>query len=148
MPSPTVVSFTSGAGPEGYTTLNATMFGTARARADAANVLPYLAGRGGLVARAFPDRTVAWARVGSVQLAVVLGVALVLGVIAGLCVPRLPRGVPRRDMSMWGWVAVLTADGLLDETHGRGAGVVDRHSEVEEVEKVFGGEKVRYTSLM
>lgn len=144
MPSPTVVSFTSGAGPEGYTALSGKLFGEVRARTDAGNVLPFLAGRARLAARAYPDQAIAWARVSHVPLAAMLGAALVLGLLAGAAVPRLPNGAPRRGTGMWGWVAVITADGLLEDARGKGVGMLERGMEVEEVEKAMGNVKVRY----
>jgi hypothetical protein len=143
VPSPTVVSFTSGAGPEGYTALDAARFGQVRARADAGNVLPFLAGSGQLVARQYEDETLATTRVEGVQLVVALGIVLLLGWVAGLAVPALPGGVPRREFGMWGWVAVLVGDGLVgkETVEGRAVG---REMEVEEVEKRMGDVRVRY----
>jgi hypothetical protein len=141
VPSPTVVSFTDGSGPEGYTSLSASQFGEARALADAANVLPFLAGTGKIVARAYDDTTQAYVTVGTAPLIVALGVALVLGILAGVLTPRLPLEIPRREFGMYSWLAVLHGDSLLREMRSN---ELERGMDVRDVAKRVGSIKVRY----
>jgi hypothetical protein len=71
---------------------------------------------------------------------------LVLGLIAGLCVPTLPQGKPRRGVDLISWIAALEGDGLQIENEGAGKGrwELERGEEVEEVDKGYGDGKVRY----
>ena len=72
----------------------------------------------------------------------------VLGITAGLCVPTLPQGKPRRGVDLISWIAALEGDGLQIEKDGEDIGKVNwelqRGEEVEEVEKDYGNGKVRY----
>jgi hypothetical protein len=73
---------------------------------------------------------------------------LVLGLVAGLCVPTLPQGKPRRGVDLISWIAALEGDGLQIEKNGKGAGKgkweLERGEEVEDVDRGYGDGKVRY----
>ncbi|KAF9645600.1 hypothetical protein BDM02DRAFT_490337 [Thelephora ganbajun] len=107
VPSPTAVSFTEGAGPEGYIELSPDRFAVIRARVDAANVLPYLAGSGPVVAQSYPDRTLAYVTFKQWQLIGLPMLILILGIIGELFVPTLPLNVPRRGFGVYSWLALL-----------------------------------------
>lgn len=90
------------------------------------------------------------------MLAAVLSL-LMLGCIAGMCVPVLPRGVPRRGVDLISWVTALEGDGLGveqrlelkggtedSEETGRMKWVLQEGAEVEDVDRWYGDRKVRY----
>lgn len=101
------VSFTDGAGPQGYLQLSASRVATVRGETDASNVLPFLVGSATIAAQSFPDQTVAYVHFVPWQLATTLAGILVIGVIAGLFVPVLPMSVPRRGFGLYSWLTVL-----------------------------------------
>ena len=111
------VSFTEGSGPEGYIELSPDRFAVIRARVDAANVLPYLAGSGNIVAQSYSDQTLAYVRYAQWQLIGLPMMVLLLGLIGELFVPRLPFNVPRRGFGLYSWLALfqseVRAPGLL-----------------------------------
>ncbi|KAL0949830.1 hypothetical protein HGRIS_009865 [Hohenbuehelia grisea] len=141
VPSPTVVSFTGGEGPEGYIELSETFFAEARARADASNVLPYFAGTGSILARSYPDRIMSSSHMNTPMTIGLLAIALALGLIAALFVPRLPLGVPRRGFELYSWVAALQGDDVAAEMNRAG---VRKNMELRDVEKRLGDLRFRY----
>ncbi|KAG9077655.1 hypothetical protein FRC06_008785, partial [Ceratobasidium sp. 370] len=56
VPNPTLVSFTNGSGPLGYTKLDAARVANMLAKSDSQHLLPYLAGSQPIVARSYPDK--------------------------------------------------------------------------------------------
>ncbi|KAG8737957.1 hypothetical protein FRC10_007471 [Ceratobasidium sp. 414] len=58
VPNPTLVSFTNGSGPLGYTKLDAERVADAIAKSDSQHLLPYLAGSQSIVARSYPDKLI------------------------------------------------------------------------------------------
>jgi len=140
-PTPTTVSFTGDVGPEGYTELSPQFYADVRGKFEASNVLPFLSGTGPIVVRAYKDVVLASASFNPYILGGVLGIALVLGALAGLFVPALPFDIPRRGFGLFSRVAVL---------HGRELeGVfwqdnVNRHMDLDELEKTFGEERVHF----
>ena len=101
------VSFTDGAGPEGYIELSPDRFAVIRARVDAANVLPFLAGSGYIVAQSYPDQTLAYVRYIQWQLIGLPMLVLLLGVFGELFVPKLPLDIPRRGFGVYSWLALF-----------------------------------------
>ncbi|KAF8883443.1 hypothetical protein BD779DRAFT_1802002 [Infundibulicybe gibba] len=131
VPSPTVISFTTGQGPNGYTELSPEAFAQARAQADASNVLPYFAGTGPVVARSYPDRVMSSAAIQPIEMAIALGAIFILGWVAGMFVPKLPLGVPRRGFELYSWLAAFHADELVGE---RGPGLA-RNMELADIQE-------------
>ncbi|KLO16745.1 hypothetical protein SCHPADRAFT_847669 [Schizopora paradoxa] len=115
VPSPMVVSFTSGNGPSGYTQLSPSLYAAARASADATNVLPFLAGTKQIVGRRYADLILANASVNMIFAVIALGVIFVVGIVAASCVPRLPFGVPQRGFDLFSWLTVLYGDNLSEQ---------------------------------
>ncbi|KAF9448401.1 hypothetical protein P691DRAFT_669523 [Macrolepiota fuliginosa MF-IS2] len=150
VPSPIAISYTTGQGAYGYTSLSASMFEKAKALADANNMLPYFAGSGSILARAYPDRVLASAYMDPKQMIIALGVIFVLGLVATLFVPRLPMGVPRRGFELYSWVAAFYADELVGAGLGGAQGhiglPIGRRMEIEEIEQRVGDVRFRYVS--
>jgi len=140
-PSPMTVSFTGNTGLDGYTELSPQIYADVRGKIDASNVLPFLSGTRPVVVRAYKDEFLASASFDRCTLGGVLGIVLLLGSLAGLFVPALPLGVPRRGFGLFSWVAVM---------HGRELGgefwqdKVDRHMDLNELEKTVGEERVHF----
>ncbi|TFK74366.1 hypothetical protein BDN72DRAFT_833278 [Pluteus cervinus] len=143
VPSPTIVSFTGGQGPVGYTELSPDFFGQARALADASNMLPYFAGSGLTVARVYPDKIIATAAVRNIEMIAVLVFVLLLGVMAGLFVPKLPLSVPRRGFEVFSWMAAFQADELLGERPDAG---LARNMELNDIQERVGELRFRYVA--
>ena len=104
---PQIVSFTEGTGLQGYVELSPDRFAAIRARADAVNVLPYLAGSGAVVAQSYRDETLAFATYKPWQLIALPILVWILGVIGELFVPALPLKVPRREFGVYSWLALF-----------------------------------------
>jgi len=85
----------------GYIELSSDRFALIRARVDAANVLPYLAGSGPVVAQSYPDQTLAYVTYVQWQLIGLLTLIMILGVIGELFVPTLPLDIPRRGFGVY-----------------------------------------------
>ena len=140
-PSPTTALFTGNIRPKDYTELSPQFYADVRGKVEALNALPVLSGTGPIVVRAHKDEVLASASFDPRVLCGVLGIALVLGVLAGLFVPALPFDIPRRGFGLFSWVAVL---------HGRELGgefwqdKVDRHMDLDELEKTLGEERVHF----
>ncbi|KAJ7087271.1 hypothetical protein B0H15DRAFT_843326 [Mycena belliarum] len=143
VPSPTLVSFSGGDGPYGYLELSHTSFGEARARADASNVLSYFAGSGQTVARCYTDRVISETKINTFNAVIVFGVVLVLGVLAGLFVPKLPMAVPRRGFELYSWIAAFYSNELVLDQIDQSEGMA-KQLDVEEIEKHMGDLKFRY----
>ena len=142
-PSLTTVSFTGNIGPKAYTELSPQIYANVRAKIDASNVLPFLSGTGPIVVRAYKDEDLASASFNPYILCGVLGIALVLGVLAGLFVPALPFDIPRRGFGLFSWLAVLQGRELEGEFL---QDKVDRHMDLDELEKTVGEGKVHFTT--
>ncbi|KAJ7047805.1 hypothetical protein C8F04DRAFT_1060170 [Mycena alexandri] len=144
VPSPTLVSFTGGQGPKGYLELSATYFAQARALADASNVLSYFAGSGQTVARSYVDSVLSKTRINTIECLVVLGIVLVLGVLAGLFVPRLPMSVPRRGFELYSWMAAFYSHELVLDEIDQSEAMVKR-MELSSIKKYLGDLRFRYS---
>ena len=140
-PSPTTVSFTGNIGLDGYTELSPQIYADVRGKVGASSVLPFLSGTRPIVVRAYKDEFLASASFHPHVLCGVLGVVLLLGALAGLFVPALPLGIPRRGFGLFSWVAVLYGRELGGEFLQDN---VNRHMDLDELEKTVGEEKVHF----
>jgi len=140
-PSPTTVSFTGNVGPEGYTELSPQFYADVRGKIDALNLLPYLSGTRPIVVRAYEDEVLASASFNRYVLGGVLGIALLLGALAGLFVPALPFDIPRRGFGFFSWVAVLHGQELGGEFWQDN---FDHHMDLKGLEKTLGEERVHF----
>jgi hypothetical protein len=70
-----------------------------------------------------------------------LGTVLVLGIVAGLCTPRLPRDVPRREFGLYSWLAAIHGDRFLQEI---GDGRLRPGMDIVTVEKAVANSNVVY----
>ena len=77
------------------------------AQASAVNTLPYLAGSGFVVAQSYEDEALAYTTYKLWQLASLLLLIWVLGVLGELFVPRLPLDIPRREFGVYSWLALF-----------------------------------------
>jgi len=140
-PDPTIISWTDGNGPWNYTTLSADYITNALGKADAAQLLPYLIGSQPILAYQYPDTTLAsaelllWPTIGTLM------VTLFLGFSAAFLVPRLPLSIPRRDFGVFTWLAAFEGDDLLHQAVKEG---LDRNMDLEELQRRYGSQKVRY----
>jgi len=141
VPSPMTVSFTGNVGPEGYTELSPQSYADVRGKADASNVLPFLSGTRPIVVRAYEDVVLASASFQPGILAGVLGGTLLLGTLAGFFVPALPFDIPRRGFGLFSWVAALRGQELGGEL---GQNIIDRHMDLNELEKTLGEKRVHF----
>ncbi|KAF4602487.1 hypothetical protein EYR40_005696 [Pleurotus pulmonarius] len=142
-PNPTVISYTNGQGPEGYTELSESFFADSRARADATHILAYLAGNGDTVARSYPDLVLSSASLNYMYMGIFVGATLVLGLAAGLFVPKLPLGIPKRGFEVYSWIAAFYGDDIAKEIKQAG---VDKHMELSELEKRLGHLKFHFAA--
>ncbi|KAJ8469557.1 hypothetical protein ONZ45_g16854 [Pleurotus djamor] len=142
-PNPTLTSFTTGSGPDGYTELSEEWFADARARADASNILAHLVGTGDLVARSYSDSVLSSASLNYIYMGVFSGVVLVLGLLASLFVPKLPLGVPKRGFELYSWVAALYGDDVATAIRSTGIG---KNMELNELERRLGDVKLRFAA--
>jgi len=76
------------------------------------------------------------------QLATVLGVSLLLGLIAAFFLPTLPLDVPRRGFGLFSWIAALQGQELMSDVNKHGVGKLE---ELEELEKNLGEKKVHFS---
>ncbi|GLB33273.1 hypothetical protein LshimejAT787_0101570 [Lyophyllum shimeji] len=143
VPSPTVVSFTDGKGSLGYTELSEKFFAQARGLADASNVLPYFAGSGKTLARRYNDRVLSSASVNPVYMGTYVAFILVVGLVAGFFVPKLPLDVPHRGFEVYSWIAAFHADELIGVGSNTG---IARNMELDEIEERMGDLKFRYVN--
>lgn len=140
VPSPTAVSFTEGAGPEGYIELSPDRFAVIRARVDAANVLPYLAGSGPLVAQSYEDQTLAYVTYKQWQLISLPVLVFILGIIGELFVPTLPLGIPRRGFGIYSWLALFQSQELRFEV----ADDLNKLMSLDELEEKLADKQVKF----
>lgn len=98
---------TNSTGAEGYTELSPDRLAVIRARATAANSLPYLAGSGLVVAQLYEDETLADTTYDQWQLIALLILILVLGIVGELFVPTLPLNIPQREFGVYSWLALF-----------------------------------------
>jgi hypothetical protein len=138
-----VISFTDGKGPLGYTELSETFFAQARGLADASNILPYFAGSGKTLARRYNDRVSSSASINPVYMGSYLAFILVVGLLAGFFVPKLPLDVPHRGFEVYSWIAAFHADELIGV--GRNTGIA-RNMELDEIERRMGDLRFRYVN--
>ncbi|KAK0205990.1 hypothetical protein DFS33DRAFT_1256607 [Desarmillaria ectypa] len=140
VPSPTLVSFTDGTGPYGYTELSVELFAQARAQADATNILPYFAGSADTLARQYPDLVLAYANIHVLHMVGLLITVLGVGVIAGLFVPTLPDHVPHRGFDIYSWLAAFRANELI----GTDTKDILKRMKTEDMAKQMGDSKIFY----
>jgi len=140
-PTPTTVSFTGNVRSKNYTELSPQFYADARGKIDASNLLPFLSGTGPIVVRVYKDEVLASASFNPYILGGVLGIALLLGALAGLFVPALPFDISRRGFGLFSWVAVLHGQELGGEFW---QDKVDRHMDLKELEKTLGEERVHF----
>ncbi|QRW13002.1 hypothetical protein RhiLY_12001 [Ceratobasidium sp. AG-Ba] len=141
VPNPTLVSFTNGSGPLGYTKLDPTRLAMSIAKSDSQHLLPYLAGSQPIVARSYPDKTVAYVKISQLWLGILLLIMLTLGYIAAIFVPRLPLGLPKRDFGVFSWLAAIEGDAIVGIPTG-----VGRYEHLAELKQRGKDVKVRYTA--
>jgi len=139
--SPTAVSFTGNVGPNNYSELSPRFYADVRGKADASYVLPFLSGSRPVVVRAYKDAVLASASFNPYILDGVLGIALLLGALAGLFVPALPFDVPRRGFGLFSWVAVLHGQELGGEVWQDN---VSCRMDLDELEKTLGEKRVHF----
>ncbi|KAG6816866.1 hypothetical protein H0H87_002187 [Tephrocybe sp. NHM501043] len=139
-----VVSYADGKGPLGYTELSAPYFAQARGLADASNMLPYFAGTGEILARRYSDRIISDTTLNPLFMSVYLAIIFLLGLLAGLFVPKLPLDIPHRGFEMYSWMAAFYADELIEI--GRISGI-QKKMELEEIAEQMGDLKFRYMDL-
>ncbi|KDQ11363.1 hypothetical protein BOTBODRAFT_93984, partial [Botryobasidium botryosum FD-172 SS1] len=98
-----LVDFTGNSGtldPRAYTKLSPSTMETVIGRWDSSWALPYLIGTGYVAAETHQDRIIGTGTVNKLYLGFVLGSILIVGVIADVCILRLPGGVPLRDFGV------------------------------------------------
>ena len=140
-PSPLTVSFTGDVGRKGYTELSPQFYADVRGKVDASNALPLLSGTRPIIVRAYKDVVLASASFNPYVLVGVLGIALLLGVLAGFFVPALPFDIPQRGFGMFSWVAVLHGQELGGEFWQDND---NRHVDLNELEKTLGEKRVYF----
>ncbi|KAG6901638.1 hypothetical protein C0995_009739 [Termitomyces sp. Mi166 len=143
VPSPTVVSYTDGEGPLGYTELSAPYFAQARGLADASNILPYFAGTGEILARRYQDLVLSNTSINPLYMGVYLGLIFLLGILAGFFVPKLPLDVPHRGFEVYSWIAAFHADELMEIG---GTPAIEKNLELHEIAQQVGDIKFRYVN--
>lgn len=136
-----MVFFTEGQGPLGYRELSAPYFAQARGLADASNILPYFAGTGDILTRRYQDLVLSSTSINPIYMGTYLGLILILGVIAGFFVPKLPLNVPHRGFEVYSWIAAFHADELMEIGGTSGIG---KNLELHEIAQQAGDIKFRY----
>lgn len=66
---------------------------------------------------------------------------LLLGVTAGIFVPRLPLNIPRRGFEGYSWLAAFHGDNIAHEVQRTG---MVKNMELGEIERRMGDMKVKY----
>ncbi|KAF8954430.1 hypothetical protein BDZ97DRAFT_1865139 [Flammula alnicola] len=140
MPSSSLISFTGGDGPYGYTSLSEVDYAKFRALADARNVLPYLAGSGLSVGRRYRDKIVTTTTINNLGMAILIVVVFLMGLISALFVPRLPLDMPRRGFDLYSWVSGFYAQELVAEAPGG----ISKNMELEDLADLTSDLKFRY----
>ena len=94
------------------------------------------------MAQQYKDLVVSTATVNTPATVGYLMFLLLVGLMAGLFVPRLPLGMPRRGFELYTWMAGFQAGELVINEHAGEETL--RHMELEEIEREMGGLKVMY----
>ncbi|KAG6878852.1 hypothetical protein C0992_007114 [Termitomyces sp. T32_za158] len=143
-PSPTVISFSGGQGLYDYKELSPSYFAQARGLADAGNLLPYFAGTGEILTRRYQDLVLSSTSVNPGYMGIYIGLIMVLGILAGLFVPKLPLNVPHRGFEVDSWIAAFHADELIEigGTHGNGI-EIEKNLDLHEIIQQVGDIKFR-----
>ena len=98
------------------------------------------------MARKYQDLVLSNASINTFAMLVYLTFVLLVGLIAGLFVPRLPLGMPRRGFELYTWMAAFQAGELVGESNEDGGEKEAlRNMELHEIERAMGGLKFRYT---
>ncbi|PPQ70480.1 hypothetical protein CVT24_013287 [Panaeolus cyanescens] len=140
-PSPSIVAYTDGVGISGYSEFSVEKYEQARSLADARNALPYFAGTGRLLARRYTDKVVTRSEINNPFMAVALGSVLLLGLISGFFVPRLPFGQPRRGFDLYSWMTAFYAQELTsDKPNG-----IYKNMDLKDIVKTNSNIRLRYT---
>ncbi|KDQ11823.1 hypothetical protein BOTBODRAFT_57228 [Botryobasidium botryosum FD-172 SS1] len=145
-PSPILVDFTGNNGTDGpgaYTKLSPSSMETVIGAWDSSQALPYLIGTGYITAQVRQDRIIATGKVNELYLGLALGLILLVGFIADVCIPRLPDGVPLRDFGMLSAITIARpALHKLDPTKS-GDSVAGRelHMPLKELKEEIGAVK-------
>ncbi|KAG8722000.1 hypothetical protein FRC08_008096 [Ceratobasidium sp. 394] len=141
LPNPTVVSFSNGTEPNGYSFIKSDELEDVLGDVDSQHLLPYLVGSQAIVGHKYPDKTVAYVKVYLVWLIIALLVVLILGFVVAIFVPRLPLGLPRRDFGVFSWLAAIEGDSLVNLPMG-----VGRLERLEELQRKAKNVPVRYAA--
>ena len=97
------------------------------------------------MARKYQDIVVSDASINTPAMLGYLAFVLLVGLIAGLFVPRLPLGMPRRGFEMYTWMAAFQAGDLVAEIDEHaGEKEVSKNMELDEIESAMGDLKVKY----
>jgi len=139
-PSDSIVSFTDGVGPSGYTELSPDRLANILGGFDAAYALPYLVGSAPVVAQQYEDETVAYVAYEMWQLIALLAFLWILGIVGELFVPALPHQVPRREFGAYSWLALFQSKELRFEATGD----VDKMMRLDELEEKFSDKRVEF----
>ncbi|KAG5635173.1 hypothetical protein H0H81_012145 [Sphagnurus paluster] len=114
--SPTILSFSKATQQvRYYAGLSPTYLASSLGSRDATNMLPYFVGSGPIVARRYNDRIVASASIEQLPTLFCLGFIMLIGLFAGLFVPKLPMNVPHRGFEMYTWMAAFHGHELVGE---------------------------------
>ncbi|KDQ11366.1 hypothetical protein BOTBODRAFT_177404 [Botryobasidium botryosum FD-172 SS1] len=100
---PILIEFTGGngaLGPETYTKLSPSSMEAVIGRWDSSRALPCLIGTGYINAETREDCITGTGTVNTLYLGLALGLTLLVGIIADICIPRLPGGTPLRDFGV------------------------------------------------
>lgn len=96
------------------------------------------------MARKYQDLVLSNASINTPAMLAYLALVLLVGLIAGLFVPRLPLGMPRRGFELYTWMAAFHAGELVGESNEDEKRAL-RDMELHEIERAMGGLKFRYT---
>lgn len=124
------------------------MYESSRGQSLAAYTLPYLAGSKQIVGRKYGDMVVATVTFLPLDAFIAIGAVALSGIVAGLFIPRLPNGVPRRGFDLLTWLTALFADGLAEQlppdfTEKR-RGYAEEKDDIDEVRELVGDLRLRF----
>jgi len=105
-PTPVLIDFTGGSGAYDYTKISPERVASIIGAWDSARALPYLVGSARVLAHAYDDVILSFGSIHLAFLGSILGGTLLVGIAAGIFIPRLPRGVPRRDFGVFSSISV------------------------------------------
>ncbi|KAG6867487.1 hypothetical protein C0993_002216 [Termitomyces sp. T159_Od127] len=126
--------------------LTAPYFAQSRGLADVGNLLPYFAGNGEILTRRYQDLVLSSTYVNRIYMGIYIGLILLLGVLAGFFVPKLPLNVAHRDFEAYSLVAAFYADELVEI--GGTTGNVEKNLDLHEIVHQVGDIRFRLiTSL-